>query len=493
MRLSRQSWRDWLNRLRAKASSRRSRRAWGVERIETRRMLASDIIITAFASDGANLNVIYDIQYENATAFDIGVYQSADGTTLGALLLTRRITDSAKLAVGTNHIESVAPSFNDTQADYFLVAKVDADGEVSETDEANNTATFSGGVFKTADGIVHVHGTGSGDTIGVSKPGTLDVAFNGTTYNYTADGVTGIRIRSHAGNDSVTTGSGVDKAMWAFGGDGNDTLNGGDANDYLSGGYGGDALYGGYGDDALYGGDGDDSLYGNQGNDSLYGEAGADQLYTGAAAYGGYGGYGDAVYGGEGDDQLYGDGGNDVLRGEGGNDTIYLGAADDVGYGGYGNDVLYGGDGNDQLYGEDGNDTLHGEAGADSLFGGAGNDVLNGGVGTDRLVGGVGVDSLNAGGDSGDTDEDHPTISNFVGRCEFGDTWEFTGNVSDDDAVAGLWVYFGGLLTGMSVQIAANGSFSFTHTFAPGTAGTVTAQMTDSEDLQSNLAAFGIA
>jgi Ca2+-binding RTX toxin-like protein len=467
--------------------------------------MAGDIVITGFASDGTNLTVFYDVQYENVAAFNIEIYQSVDGVTAGSPVLTQPITDSAKLTIGS-HSETIAPDFDDTLSDYFLLAKVDAALEVSETNEQNNSAPFAGGVFKTADGLVHVHGTSGGDTITISKPGAVDVALNGATYSFAADGVLGIRVRAHGGNDSLSPGAGVDKATWAFGGDGSDTLTGGDANDYLSGAADNDWLYGGYGDDALYGGDGDDLLYGGSGNDSLYGEGGSDQIFTGAAASagyggssgyggyggyggyvgdGGYGGYGDAVFGGEGNDQLYGDGGNDVLRGEGGNDILYLGAANDTGYGGYGDDVLWGGDGADKLYGDEGNDVLHGKGGADQICGGDGDDLLIGGGDADSLAGGAGGDTINAGGESGDNDSDHPVILNFTVQFVNG-AFRFSGTVQDDDSLAGLFVTFGGLLAGLSIPIAADGSFEVDRLFMPGTIGTVSVGMTDREGLGSN-------
>jgi hypothetical protein len=78
-----------------------------------------------------------------------------------------------------------------------------------------------------------------------------------------------------------------------------------------------------------------------------------------------------------------------------------------------------------------------------------------------------------------------PVISQFVAD-ELDGLWRITGRVTDDKSVAGLRVDFGGLLAGEHAIVNAEGFFSITVPFAPGTWGAVTAVTTDSDGLESN-------
>lgn len=94
--------------------------------------------------------------------------------------------------------------------------------------------------------------------------------------------------------------------------------------------------------------------------------------------------------------------GNDIALGERGNDTIFGAAGDDTLYGDHDDDLIGGGDDADVLYAGSGNDTVTGDAGADVVIGKQGQDSLDGGIGNDRMVGGGGTDTL-TGGDGADT------------------------------------------------------------------------------------------
>ena len=76
-------------------------------------------------------------------------------------------------------------------------------------------------------------------------------------------------------------------------------------------------------------------------------------------------------------------------------------------------------------------------------------------------------------------------ISDFEGVNEAG-FWLFTGEVSDDESVAGLEVRFGGLLHGEVATVGSDGTFSITILLPPGVQGTVTAITTDDDGLDSN-------
>jgi len=346
---------------------------------------------------------------------------------------------------------------------------LDVNQEIGESNEGNNQGAFAGGIFKTAAGTIHIHGTSAADSISISQSSNVDVVFNGANFAYVPSGVTGVRVRSHAGNDSVVSSIAADKAFAAFGGDGNDTI---------TGGAGADVFYAGYGDDLLNGGAGDDTLHGEYGSDVINGQAGADSLYSGMNSAS-YGGYGDALYGGDGNDALYGDGGADLLRGEAGNDTITCGAGDDIAYGGVGDDFLIGGYGDDALYGDEGDDTLYGDAGNDSLFGGDGGDAGYGSYGGygDQIDGGIGIDHIVA--------IENSDIADLPWFAERATDWALglrtiEGRLTDDGNMAGRYVTISGALSG-SASVASDGTFYWTTTSS--IKGTVYLSFTDEEGL----------
>ena len=356
--------------------------------------------------------------------------------------------------------------------------------------------------------------TGVGnDTISVdaqllngSVSGVYRINSNGGNDNISYNGgdssLLGI-LNAGAGNDQITiTGNAL---VYAYGLDGNDTMNGGAARDYLYGGNDDDIINGNGGDDALFGEAGADTIHGNDGNDiivgstgidTLYGDAGIDRLYGGGdgdTLYGGadndflYGELGnDILHGGDGidylvgsngDDTLYGDDGDDRLYGNNDNDTLYGGVGNDGLFGGYGNDTIYGGDGSDYLTGENGNDRLEGGTGIDHLYGGNGDDVLIGGAGYDKLVGGFGNDTLIGNGDGdvmyGNGNADTFGLIGWNGThdryFDFNLTEGDSLNITDvlvgyDHGVDDIndFVYFvdrGSIFTDMHVSINGDGNF----------------------------------
>ncbi len=231
-------------------------------------------------------------------------------------------------------------------------------------------------------------------------------------------------LKGNGGNDTLTTGSGIDRLE---GGDGDDILRAGSGNDssnyrwygdfYLLGG-----LYGGAGADQLYGEAGDDWLFDNDGRDLLNGGTGNDiavyDLQTLAAPItitytnttNGTTSNGGKIQEIEQVVALL-TAGNDVvnvsattiaslLRGNAGNDTLTTGSGKDRLEGGDGNDILRAGAGDDWsrydwygdfyllggLYGGAGVDQLYGEAGDDWLVDNDAQDLLNGGIGNDIAV-----------------------------------------------------------------------------------------------------------
>lgn len=235
-------------------------------------MAASDLIPSGFNLSGNDLSVTFDVTEAAVPAFDIGVYSSTDGSTLGTLLMSHRVTNSADRTLGNGHVVSFQANFTDLTTDYSLLVKLDSSGEITESSESNNNRLFYGGVFQAANGDVHVHGTHSTDTVTIGQTSQVSVTLNGVTNNFTTLGVQSLRVRGQAGADTITGDNNVTKQIYAFGGTGNDSITSGAAADFI---------YGGGGDDTLYGLDGNDTIHGQSGYDLLYGGAGDDFLWGG--------------------------------------------------------------------------------------------------------------------------------------------------------------------------------------------------------------------
>ena len=221
-------------------------------------------------------------------------------------------------------------------------AITDADGHVRYV---YNTSAVNVAVadFASVDnqGVVTVSGTPKNDLftmteISANGSDVLQIVRNGVTQNIPTAGITRINLATGDGDDTLLADASV-PAIYAFGGNGNDSLSGGSGNDTLTG---------GAGENTLMGNDGDDRLTGSGGHDVLYG--------------------------GNGSDRLYGMGGDDTLDGGGGVDR------------------LWGGDGNDLMLGGGSNDKMYGEAGADTFNGQAGNDLFGDVDGQDSIISAVG-------------------------------------------------------------------------------------------------------
>jgi hypothetical protein len=83
-----------------------------------------------------------------------------------------------------------------------------------------------------------------------------------------------------------------------------------------------------------------------------------------------------------------------------------------------------------------------------------------------------------------------PVISNFTASQGSGNLWTFTGQVTDDQSVAGLVVTLGGLpsLNGVTATVNSQGWFSITVRLQAGESGTATAQTNDWWGMASNTA-----
>ncbi len=138
-------------------------------------------------------------------------------------------------------------------------------------------------------GTLLVQGTTGNDTILIKRSSlsklSLDVTVNKTVSHFTLADVKLMRIYGLTGNDSIIVDEGngiIATKVWAFGSNGNDTIQGGSGSDTLIGGNGDDLLRGQAGGDWIEGNDGNDRLLGGDNIDTLLGGAGRDLINTGA-------------------------------------------------------------------------------------------------------------------------------------------------------------------------------------------------------------------
>jgi len=398
---------------------------------------ATNLAIGDFTVDSqGQLSVQYTITGGNASPFSIGIYASPDGVQPAQLLQTIDVTDSLQLTGSTNgdtHVAAIDAALGELTGADYLIAKLDAYGEVYEYSEADNISAPLTGVFQDGGGYLYVltdPTDTTAKTVEISQnatTGDISVIMTGgslQTFQY----VSGITIVTYQGNNTIN-GSGVTAPMNIYGGSGSDTIHGGDGGNLIYGGTaGGNTITGGADDDTIYGGGGTsdpgNNITGGSGNDALYAGPGGDTIYGDDGN--------DAIYGGAGNDTLSGDAGNDWLEGGGGTDTLnggddgdWLWAGDD------GGDVLNGDAGNDKLHAGSSGDTLNGGDGDDDLYGGAGVDTLHGGAGHDIIKGGAGADVLDGG-----TDLDSREVSNTLSASYGGTYFDDDSNAYGDDYYA---------------------------------------------------------
>ncbi|GEM_PF-6622931 len=244
-----------------------------------------------------------------------------------------------------SYSNGVVQSIHQKETDYFVqglgIIKVAATGTTPTQQELASLPDWAKYLCLSSDGILHVNGTTSDDTITFAVKGkTLTCYRNGVPDSLPLAIVRGIIITGQGGNDSIdasklsipvtiTTGSGNDSILGSkaadsiFSGDGNDTIISGNGNDALLAGNGTNYIDGGTGDDTITAGSGANAIHGGSGNDLITAGTGS----------------------GDQPNILYGDAGNDTITGGSGNDTLA---------GGLGSDLLAGNAGTNRYEAADG-------------------------------------------------------------------------------------------------------------------------------------------
>ena len=300
----------------------------------------------------------------------------------------------------------------------FIDAQLNADGSRTVTNDHGNNTGFDGADTITStdgnDWIFAGQGSdivdgGDGDNLTMADTGTVTLDVAG---NLQAD----VTNPYWGGDDSVTTGAGVD---YVFGGTGSDTISAGDGDNFVAGdyvsltdlvdgsrtvtndngdnsGYGNDTITTGVDNDWIFAGFGDDGITAGDGNNLIMADTGyAARDADGNLVFGStqpFTGGDDVVSSGHGNDYIVGGTGSDVIDSAGGNNLIgadYLYAELNV------DGSRFVDNDGDHDTGYDGDDQVTTGAGEDWLFGGFGNDNLSAGAGNDIAIGDTARITLN--------------------------------------------------------------------------------------------------
>jgi hypothetical protein len=307
-----------------------------------------------------------------------------DGPTLTYTLLMPPGLGSVSLNNSTGAF-TYTPNTGATGLDLFTFSVTD--GTTTDTATVRISIQASTAVVTSTGGNIQVVGTGSEDTVIISR-GPSGQALVRTT----SGGVNASAYYPLTGTITVSAGDGRDYIV----------VNGLTNATNIDAGAGDDYISSGTGDDIIIAGPGNDQVNASSGNNVVWGdELGQQDLAVG------------------GNDVLSSLGGNDVMYGGGGDDQLYPGDGQDYVYAGQGNDLVSAGGGNDRVFGGAGNDLLVGDGGDDVISGGSGNDFILGSEGNDVLIGGAGGsgDSIDGGGGNdlliaGDTSNSQSSLVN---------------------------------------------------------------------------------
>lgn len=233
------------------------------------------------------------------TEFEIGVYQSADGSFDAAediLLDTIAISpidvtggEKFVLTIGDGPGEVALPGAGapETDTDYQILFVVDHLDVVEEFDadpfNDDNVGRLQG-TYHPAGGAVYIHGRSGlklrNDRVVVTEvdASTLEIMHNTLTYTYDPADVTSIRFRGHEGRDFVQAAGTPDLLL---GGSGRDELSGGAGDDIIGGGPDNDRLFGEAGFDTIFDGMGDDLIDLGEDGGVIVSTPGSDDIFIG--------------------------------------------------------------------------------------------------------------------------------------------------------------------------------------------------------------------
>lgn len=354
-----------------------------------------DLRVTGLTTDGlTTLTLNYEIDFTSVSPFEIGIFRSADELAGDDQLLTtisidlpadRDIgshTKSWTIGSAPGNIALPGAGAVELDSDYFLLATLDPDNVIAELDldaaNEDNSRVFVG-VYHAPASDVFVHGSTGSDTVTVNGSSTKSISLNGVVTNYSASDLTSLRVRTHAGADSIDASS-LGKSLFAIAGDGPDSIIGSAVSDVLWAGAGADVIDAGGGNDILSGEGGNDQLTGGA-DDDTYLFAADTQLGTDTLNESGGGK--DTLDFTSTQTGVVVDLSNSAAQTVNANLILTLGAATAI-------ENVTGGNGNDTLTGNSLANTLIGNGGDDSLSGGKGNDTYvfdaDDAIGTDTIA-----------------------------------------------------------------------------------------------------------
>jgi hypothetical protein len=171
---------------------------------------------------------------QDAEPFEVGIYRSGEGAAGKTLVASARVSKPADPVAGTGHSLAIKAAFDDLEADYVLVAEMEADSipglsTAREDGPPKSVRIFDGGAFLSPDGTLHVHGTAGDDQVAVAVADSdgVRVRLNDTWYSYRPHELSAVHIRTQQGDDVVAVGALVSAPVGVFGGAGNDYVLGG--------------------------------------------------------------------------------------------------------------------------------------------------------------------------------------------------------------------------------------------------------------------------
>ncbi|TWT36616.1 tRNA(Glu)-specific nuclease WapA precursor [Posidoniimonas corsicana] len=169
--------------------------------------------ISDFSASGGDLQLTYDVDFEDAQGVEVEIYQVANGVE--TLLATQTGVSGV---VGSGNVTSVVPNFMIANPDgeFELIAKIASSNGLTTKRE------FDSGAFQDASGAWFVFGSDQGDTLYYSSP-YLYIASSGLLVNITGSGTTGVYVVGGEGQDYLNVTPQPSMPTGIRGGEGNDT------------------------------------------------------------------------------------------------------------------------------------------------------------------------------------------------------------------------------------------------------------------------------